>query len=223
MTTVPDRNDHPVFGGKQMATMALLDTEPRRTARPGPGFAYLMSGVALAGICTSGVLGSLFSPNLVSGAQHEQIPIGAFVGWIFDAIAIGMVVAAATKGIRAEVTSRAPWIVLGLGVGVLWLAVMVAAIFSPVWVTGTDPTRLPIWAGLSAIAGVVVTGILCSFVKTASFEPAESTTGFAPTAGYPRMADDATVKLRQLAQLRDSGAITDAEFQAKKNDLLSRI
>jgi hypothetical protein len=31
------------------------------------------------------------------------------------------------------------------------------------------------------------------------------------------------VKLRRLAQLPDSGAITEAEFQTKKNDLLSRI
>jgi putative oligomerization/nucleic acid binding protein len=34
---------------------------------------------------------------------------------------------------------------------------------------------------------------------------------------------DATVTLRRLAELRDSGVITEAEFQAKKDDLLSRI
>jgi Short C-terminal domain len=29
--------------------------------------------------------------------------------------------------------------------------------------------------------------------------------------------------LRQLAQLRDSGVITEADFQAKKDDLLTQI
>jgi hypothetical protein len=29
--------------------------------------------------------------------------------------------------------------------------------------------------------------------------------------------------LRRLAQLRDSGVITDADFQAKKQDLLSQV
>jgi len=209
-----------------MATMTFLDTEPRRTVHPGRGFGYLMTGIALAGICISGVLGSIFSPNLVTGVQQEQVPIGAFVGWIFDAIAIGMVAAVAIKGIRAEVIDRAPWMVLGLATASIWLAVMFAAIYSPVWVTGTDPTRLPIWSGLSVIAGVVLTGILCNFVRTASFEPVGSRTGFttaAPSRGGEWVVDDATIKFRQLVQLRNFGAITDAEFQAKKRELLRRI
>jgi len=206
--------------------MALTEIRPRGMARSGPGYSYLMTGIALACIVVSGILGSIFSPNLVTGSQHEQIPIAAFVGWIFDLIAIGMVVTVAMQGIRAEVIDRAPWTLLGLGVGAIWLAVMVVAIFAPVWVTGTDSTELPIWGGLSAIAGIVLTGILCNFVKTTSFQPADSKTGgttTTPTTGPEPAADDATLKLRKLAQLRDSGAITEPEFQAKKAELLSRI
>ena len=44
-----------------------------------------------------------------------------------------------------------------------------------------------------------------------------------PTVDLDSANGDATVKTRQLAQLRDSGVITEAEFQAKKNELLSRI
>ncbi len=206
--------------------MALTEIRSRGMARSGPGYAYLMTGIALGCIVVSGILGSIFSPNLVTGSQHEQIPIAAFVGWIFDLIAIGMVVTVAIEGIRAEVIDRAPWTLLGLGVGAIWLAVMFVAIFAPVWVTGTDPTELPIWGGLSAIAGVVLTGILCNFVKTTSFQPAESKAWPATTtlpAGPEPAADDATAKLRKLAQLRESGAITDREFEAKKAELLSRI
>jgi len=185
-----------------------------------------MTGIALACICVSGVLGSIFTPKLVTGMQHQQTPVGGFTGWIFDVIAIAMVVSAAMHGIRAKVTDRAPWTMLGLGVGAIWLAVMFVAIFAPVFVTGTDPTKLPIWALLAAIAGVVFTWILCNFVKTASFDAAEPTPISAtsgPTAGAESAAEDPTGTLRRLAQLRDSGVITEAEFQTKKEDLLSRI
>jgi hypothetical protein len=35
--------------------------------------------------------------------------------------------------------------------------------------------------------------------------------------------DDAVAKLRQLAQLRDSGVISDSELDEKKQELLDRI
>ncbi len=205
--------------------MAIMGTQPKQLARSGPGYAYLMTGIALGSICVSGILGGIFTPDMVTGVQHQHFP-GAFVGWIFDLIAIGFVVPAAMKGIRAKVTDPAPWTVLGLGVSAIWLSVMFAAIFAPVWVTGTDPDQIPIWAGLSTIAGVTVTGILCNFVKTASFEPAAAMPEIAtatPMVTPEAVTDDVTVKLRQLAQLRDSGAINEAEFKAKKADLLNRI
>ena len=206
--------------------MALTQTQSRGTARSDLGYAYLMTAIALGCIVVSGILGSIFTPDMVTGTQHQHLPIAAFVGWIFDLVAIGMVVPVAIQGIRAEVTDQAPWTMLGFGVGAIWLAVMVVSIFTPVWVTGTDPTEMPIWGLFSAIAGVVLTGIVCNFVKTTSFQPVESKAGSAtttPMVGPESAADDPTVKLRRLAQLRESGAITDAEFQAKKNELLSRI
>jgi hypothetical protein len=153
--------------------MAVMGSQPKRITRLGPGFAYLMTGTAIACICVSGVLGSIFTPDLVTGSQHQHLPIAAFTAWIWNAIAMGIVVTVAIQGIRAEVTDRAPWTVLGLGVGAIWLGVMFVAIFAPVGVTGTDPTKIPVWARLSAIAGVILTAILCNFVQTASFQPAE--------------------------------------------------
>jgi len=141
-------------------------------------------------------------------------------------IAIGMVATAAARGIRAHVTDRFPWTMLAAGTGAIWLAVTLVAVFAPVWVTGTDPTQLPVWAGLAAITGVILTGILCNLVKTGSFEPAASTASSpvpTPAQGAGPTVDDATVTLQRLAQLRNSGAITDAEFEAKKQELLSRI
>ena len=71
-----------------------------------------------------------------------------------------------------------------------------------------------------------MTWLLCRMVKAAFFEAAEPQPGPAmatPTTNVKPAAGDATVKLRRLAQLRDAGVITEAEFQAKKEDLLAQI
>ena len=214
--------------------MALTHTPPRRTARAGFGYAYLMMGIAVGCICVSGVLGSIFTPDLVStsgaavGYIHQHTPLAAYMGWIFDVIALAMVLPAAIQGIRAKVTDRVPWTMLGIGAGSIWLAVMFISIFAPVMVTGTAPwiTEVPLASILSVVAGLILTGLLCKTVKSAFFEMAEPESGSVPTtptAGKEAAADDAATKLRQLAQLRDSGVITDADFQAKKDDLLSRV
>jgi len=215
--------------------MALTNAPSRRIAASGLGYAYLMTGIALVCICISGVLGSIFSPDLVStsgsadsGYLHQHIPLVAFMGWVFAVLAIAMVLSAAMQGIRAKVTDRVPWTMLGLGAGGIWLAVMFISIFTPAMVTGTDPwqTWVPLASILSLIAGLVLTWLLCKMVKTAFFEPAESQPGPATTAatvGPEPAADGAVTKLRQLAQLRDSGVITEADFEAKKDDLLSQI
>jgi len=54
--------------------MGLMATHPRREVRFGPGFAYLMTGIAIACICISGVVGGIFTPDLVSGSQHQHTP-----------------------------------------------------------------------------------------------------------------------------------------------------
>ncbi len=45
----------------------------------------------------------------------------------------------------------------------------------------------------------------------------------APPAPAQPSGEDVTKTLAALADLRDSGAITEAEYEAKKQDLLSRI
>lgn len=44
-----------------------------------------------------------------------------------------------------------------------------------------------------------------------------------PMAGYAQPTSDVQALLEQLALLRDHGILTDAEFEAKKRDVLSRI
>jgi hypothetical protein len=214
--------------------MTVRETQPKRIARPDLRFAYLMTGIAIGCIVVSGVLGSIFTPDLVStsgaavGYVHQHIPLAAYMGWIFDVIAIAMVLPVAMQGFRAKVTDRVPWAMLGLGVGGIWLAVMFISIFTPVMVTGTAPwiTEVPLASIISVIAGLILTWLLCKTVKTAFFQPADPQPGPAtatPMADLEPAAEGPTIKLRRLAQLRDAGVITEAEFQAKKEDLLAQI
>jgi hypothetical protein len=215
--------------------MTVTETQPRQIARPDLSFAYLMTGIAVACIGISGVLGSIFTPDLVStggsadiGYTHQHVPLAAYSGWIWAVIALAMVLPTAMQGIRAKVTDRVPWTMLGFGAGGIWLAVMFISIFTPVMVTGTAPwiTEVPLASFISVVAGVVLTWLLCRTVKAAFFESAESQPGPAattPTVGPEPPADDAATRLRQVAQLRDSGVITEAEFQAKKDELLTQI
>jgi len=206
--------------------MTRREESPRQPAPSGLGFAYLMIGVAVGSVFVSGVLGSIFCPEMVSGAQHDHFAIGAATGWIWGAIALAMFVPAAMQGIHARVTDRAPWAMLGLGMSAIWFGSMFVTIFAPVWVYGTDPEQFPFTAGIGAIAALIVTAILCNVVKTGSFQTVETKAGSAmtpPAVEAEATADDATVRLRQLAQLRDSGVVTEAEFQAKKEELLARV
>ena len=223
--------------------MALLDYKVPETeaglrpATPRLGYAYLMTAVAIGCLCISGALGSIFSPDFVStsgtatGYTYQHTPVAAYSGWIWNVIAMALVLTAAIEGIRARVTDRVAWAVLGLGAGGIWLAVMFVSIFAPVMVSGTAPwlTWTPLGEIFAVIAGLILTWLLCHFVKTTFFQPAEAQTravaagAMAPFGGPQSNPDDATTKLRQLAQLRDSGVITEAEFQVKKDDLLNRI
>src|SRR5579863_1942075 len=166
--------------------VAVMESRPKQVTRSDLSFAYLMTGIALCCIFVSGVLGSIFTPDLITtsgtsggGITHQHVPLAAYMGWVFDVIAIWMLLPTAIKGIRAKVTDRAPWTVLGIGVGGTWLAVMFICIFTPTVVSGTAPwlTWNPLGSILSVIAGLVVTGLLCKMVKAASFEPAVSQPG----------------------------------------------
>ena len=50
--------------------MEAMRTPPVRIERPGLGYAYLMTGLAIGGIVIGGIFGSIFCPDMVTGVQH---------------------------------------------------------------------------------------------------------------------------------------------------------
>jgi hypothetical protein len=127
-----------------MITQERID-EPKLLGRNGWWLA------AMASVALAVVLASALSPDMVTGSNHEHLPIAAFVDWLWGAVAIGYL--SFVRGARAEPA-------LAISVAVLWLAVAATAILAPVFVTGTDPTSIPLAAMLSPIAGAVATGFL---------------------------------------------------------------
>ena len=53
--------------------------------------------------------------------------------------------------------SRSSWTI---GVSVVWLLAAVTAVWAPVMVTGSDPTRIPLAAVIAPPVAAVVTGLL---------------------------------------------------------------
>jgi hypothetical protein len=119
-------------------------TERRASTRP---WAAAVGAVILAI-----ALISILSPDLVTGAFQEHIPIVGLTAWLWGAVAIGYLTF--VRGSHLDVPQA------GLIAG-LWLAIAATCIFSPELVTGTDPTRIPIAGLVAPVVGTVVTGFLC--------------------------------------------------------------
>ena len=107
---------------------------------------------AVATVIGAVALASIFSPDLVTGAEQEHLPIAAVTDWLWGAVAIAYLAFVDHDRMSAGHATA---------IGVLWAAVAVVSIFAPDVVTGSDPTRLPLAALVSPVVGTVVTGFLC--------------------------------------------------------------
>ena len=137
--------------------------------RPGPGPArrersYAPVAVAVAGIWVGMVLATIFAPDMVSGSQQEHLPLASMTDWMWGAVATGLIVFGFARGRGAA--ARSVW--TGVAVAAIWLAVAVASIFVPDFVTGSDPTRIPLAAMISPVAGMIATAFLAIFIAGSS-------------------------------------------------------
>jgi hypothetical protein len=106
---------------------------------------------AIAAVVVTSAAVAIFAPDLVTGSEHEQLPLAALTVWPWAAAAVGYILLAATR--RA---SRG----FVIGVTGVWIVVAVVAIAAPALVTGTDPTRIPLAALIAPPFGAVATGFL---------------------------------------------------------------
>ncbi len=120
--------------------------------------ASLAPGVAVAAIWLATLCFSVFAPDLVSGSQQDHVPIAGLTAWVWAAAATGYVLMAARS--RSTGDDPAVWLSFELSVVVIWAVVALAGIFAPDLVTGTDPTRIPLAALVTPVAGMVATGFV---------------------------------------------------------------
>jgi hypothetical protein len=153
-------------GRWMLGTMAIRGgTAGRDRPVAGPS-AWVFAGLAILGIWASVFLASMFSPDFVSGSQQEHLPLVGWLDWIWGLVATAFVVLVAIKGVRAGAPSATPWIALALGGAFVWTMVFVASVLGPVFVIGTDPTRIPLVALGVPILGVFLTWFLCALVRS---------------------------------------------------------
>lgn len=135
----------------------MSDTQSRDSTDRAWRFSTL---VMLAVIWMAVIVISAFSPSLVSGSEQEELPLAAFGTWLWGGISTAIVLLAMSR-LRGRPSARTTWQGLTGAVFVIWLLAAVASLALPVWETGTDPTRLPIWALVAPLGATVLTGLAC--------------------------------------------------------------
>jgi hypothetical protein len=115
----------------------------------------LVGGV---GIWVAVTLVSVFAPDMVSGSEQEHLPIAAFTTWFWGLIGT-MAFIWAMGRVRRSTDAESTWVGLTIATLIFWGGATIVAIAAPVFVTGSDPTRIPIAAFLAPVAAAVLTGL----------------------------------------------------------------
>ena len=123
------------------------DVDPAAGSTHGDGTARL---VAVGMIWLASAVTAIAAPDMISGSQHEHLPLAAITVWVWTAIASGY--AAMTP-----VHNARDWL---LAVGLVWGSMAAAAVLAPLMVTGSDPTQIPIAALVAPPVAAAVTGFL---------------------------------------------------------------
>jgi hypothetical protein len=139
------------------------DREPRKRTT---SHIWAFTALALVGIWVAVLLASFYAPDFVSGSQQEHLPLAGWLDWLWGAVASSFVVLTALKGVRSAAPSQTPWIALALVSAGIWVAVYLVSVLAPVFVTGADPTRIPVLALVVPIVGVFLTWFVCAVIKS---------------------------------------------------------
>ncbi len=130
----------------------MLDMTQQET-RPAQPTVVSAPALALGAIWAAVVAISVFAPDLVSGSEHQHLPVAAFGTWIWGAVSTFIVLAALLR--REQGVGPQPAYV----VAAVWVAAAVVSIAAPSMVTGSDPTRPPIASLVAPVAATVLTGL----------------------------------------------------------------
>ena len=111
-------------------------------------------GVAIGVVVASAFATTAFAPDLVSGSQHEHLPLPALLVWLWSMPAILYLRPSSNRTVPISAADAATIVSI-------WVLSAAAAVFGPVLVTGTDPTRVPLAALAAPIVATLATGDVC--------------------------------------------------------------
>jgi hypothetical protein len=126
----------------------------RPATADGSWVAWTLAGIAAIWVAVT--LISLFAPDMVTGSEQQHLPVGAFGAWFWGLAATGAFFWGMGR-LRGNAARQPFWIGLAVATTVIWGVATVLSITLPVYVTGSDPTRLPIGAMVSPVAAALLT------------------------------------------------------------------
>jgi hypothetical protein len=118
----------------------------------------LWTAIGIGGIWVAVVLISLFSPDMVSGSEHEHQKVAAFTTWFWGGVST-LVFLWAMGRLRGDAMWRTTWIGLSSVTLGIWALATIIAIALPVVETGSDPTQIPVGAVVGPVAAAMLTAI----------------------------------------------------------------
>jgi hypothetical protein len=150
-----------------------MATRPVQGVRPlpvlGVGYRALATAISLVAIWVAATIAAVYSPDMITGSNHEHLQLAMFLAWPLAAVATGMVLLAAGVSRRA-IESAAAWAVYAVLIAVAWCGAAIVSVFVSPMVTGTDPTTIPVAALLAPIFAVLVTAYASIYVAGAGSE-----------------------------------------------------
>ena len=122
--------------------------------------------VAIGSIWIAVLVISLFSSELVYGADRDTFPLIAATTWIWGANASTFVLRALAERHSNPSDQRHAWIGIAAAVSAIWLMVTIASLVIPDFdfESGSNMVMIPLGAVIAPIAGAVVTSIAGQFV-----------------------------------------------------------
>ncbi|HEY8546341.1 MAG TPA: hypothetical protein VIL36_14875 [Acidimicrobiales bacterium] len=119
--------------------------------------------IALGGIWVAVAAISLFSPDMVTGSEQQHMPVAAFATWLWGSVAT-LAVVRFWSGPGRSAAHRTLHRPMAVAVAGVWAIAALVAVFGPVMVTGSDPTRVPFCAIFAPIAATILTALARSAV-----------------------------------------------------------
>lgn len=127
-----------------------------RWAGTADGSWMLWTAIGIGAIWVAVLLISLFAPDMVSGSEQQHMPIAAFTTWFWGGVGTVVFLWAMGK-VRGSATWRPVWIGLSVTTLAVWTVATIIGVAAPVFVTGSDPTRIPVAAFFAPVAATMLT------------------------------------------------------------------